>query len=122
MNRLPFVFLVLVALVVGAVVSPAVQALSTPLSDLQNCDNITVGAGAVVSSATCMGGTGSSIVVQNESTSCIGVGGSAVAATTGLDVGSGCDAGPVVTFDARRVYMISVSGDVTGVDVVWGNL
>jgi len=122
MNRIPLFAILAVGLVVGAIVSPQVQALSTPLADLQNCANITVGASTVVDSATCMGGTGSSIVVQNESTSCIRVGGSGVTATTGLDVGSGCDAGPVVSFDARRVYMISVSGDVTGVDVVWGNL
>jgi hypothetical protein len=121
MNRVPILFLVLTALVVGALVSPTVQALSTPLGDLQNCNNITVGSSAVVSSDACMGGTGSSIVVQNESTSCIRVGGPNVTATTGLSVGSGCAAGPVVTFDAKRVYMISVSGSVSGVDVVWGH-
>ena len=120
MNRTHILILVaaLVLLVGGP---PAAMALSTPLGELKNCANITIGATTPVSSKTCMGAAGSSIVVQNESTSCIRVGGSGVTATTGLDVGSGCDAGPVVSFDAKVVYMLSVSGDVPGVDVVWGN-
>lgn len=114
--------LAILALALAVVATPVAQALSTPLGALQNCDNVTVGDGAVVSSQTCMGTTGSSIVIQNESASCIRVGGSAVAATTGIQVGDGCAAGQVLSVDAKVVYMISESGDVTGVDVVWGKL
>lgn len=113
----------LAALIVALVVvfggPPVALALSAPLGDLKNCDNITVGA-AVGHSKTCMGTFGSSITVQNESATCIRVGGTAVAATTGLSVGTGCAAGAVVTFDAKEVHFISSAGDVTGVDIVWG--
>jgi len=112
--------LVVVALVAFIGGPPAARALSMPLAQVKNCDNITINATTPVSSETCMGGWGSSVTVQNESTTCIRVGGSGVTATTGLSVGSGCAAGTVVTFDAKRAWMISTSGDVTGVDVVWG--
>jgi hypothetical protein len=98
---------------------PLAHALSAPLGDLKNCDNITVGA-AIGHSRTCMSGFGSSIVVQNESATCIRVGGTGVTTTTGLSVGSGCAAGQVVTFDAKEIHFISTAGDVTGVDIVWG--
>lgn len=120
MNRTTIIAAAFVSLIVGALVAPVAQALSTPLSGLKNCDNITVGASAVVSSKTCMGETGSSILVQNESTSCIRVGGPGVTATTGVSIGDGCAGGKTFGFDGRVLHMISVSGDVAGVDVVWG--
>ena len=112
--------LVVVALVALFGGPPVAKALSMPLGELKNCDNITINATTPVSSETCMGGWGSMVTVQNESATCIRVGGRAVAATTGLSVGSGCAAGTVVTVDAKRAWMISTSGDVAGVDVVWG--
>lgn len=98
---------------------PLAHALSAPLGDLKNCDNITVGA-AVGHSKTCMGSFGSSITVQNDSATCIRVGGTGVTTTTGLSVGTGCAAGAVVTFDAKEIHYISSGADVTGVDIVWG--
>lgn len=111
--------LVVVALVALFGGPPVAKALSMPLAQVKNCDNITISSTAV-SSETCMGGWGSSVTVQNESATCIRVGGSGVTTTTGLSVGSGCAAGTVVTFDAKRAWMISSGADVTGVDVVWG--
>lgn len=119
MNR-SSIFLVVVGLVVGAIVTPQAMALATSLAELKNCDNVTVGASQAVSTATCVSGTGSSLIIQNESASCIRVGGSGVTASTGIQVGDGCAAGQVVSIDARRAWMISESGDVTGVDVAWG--
>jgi hypothetical protein len=98
---------------------PLAYALSAPLGDLKNCNDITVSS-AVLSSKTCMGSFGSSITVQNDSATCIRVGGTAVTATTGLSVGTGCAAGAVVTFDAKEIHYISSGADVTGVDIVWG--
>ena len=116
------IFLVVVGLVVGAVVTPSAMALSQSMADVKNCNNVTVGDSAVVATTTCMGGTGSPLVIQNESTSCIRVGGSADTASTGISVGDGCAAGQVISWDAKRAWMISESGDVTGVDVAWGEL
>jgi hypothetical protein len=98
---------------------PLAHALSAPLGDLKNCDNITVSS-AVLSSKTCMGSFGSSITVQNDSATCLRVGGTGVTTTTGLSVGTGCAAGAVVTFDAKEIHYISSGADVTGVDIVWG--
>lgn len=111
--------LVVLALVAFFGGPPAAKALSMPLSQLKNCDNITISS-TPVSSETCMGGWGSNVSVQNESTTCIRVGGPGITSTTGYSVGSGCASGAAISVDAKRFWMISSGADVTGVDVVWG--
>lgn len=111
--------LVVVALVALFGGPPAARALSMPIAQLKNCDNITVSSTAVSSEA-CMGGWGSNISVQNESTTCIRVGGSGVTTTTGFSVGVGCASGAAISIDAKRLWLISSGADVTGVDIMWG--
>lgn len=115
-------FLVVAGLIAGALTTSGAQALSQSLAEAKNCADITIGATAVPTT-TCMGGTGSSLIIQNESTSCIRVGGSAVTASTGISVGDGCAAGQVISWDVKRAWLIREGGaDVTGVDVAWGDL
>jgi len=89
---------------------PLAHALSAPLGDLKNCDNITVSS-AVLSSKTCMSGFGSSITVQNDSATCIRVGGPTLTVTSGFEVGSGCRDGVGVSLDAKSdIYVMDDGG------------
>lgn len=111
----------LVALVIFGL-SQSAEAFN-PLGGVLNCDDVTVT--AVAASATACFPLGSpspgNVTVQNESATCIRAGGPSVTASTGLSIGSGCAAGQVVSFDARGLTLISSAGNVTGVDIVWGN-
>lgn len=116
-----------VAVVVDAASKPAhaqvisiaenLPALSTPLSDLQDT---TVVCGATGDPELIAPSGASSICVENVSTTCVQIGGSAVSTTTGIAIGSGCAGGQVFCADAKRMWCESTSGNVS-VDVVWGS-
>ncbi len=106
------------------------RALANPIGGLLDV-NVSVGAVTAMDTNSCAAGdpcistgagTGaSSIVVQNESTTCIRVGGPNVSASRGFSVGSGCAMGSAATIDGRRFWMISTSGTVNNVTLTWGN-
>lgn len=124
MVRIPTgMFVALVAALVLALGVPTVKALSTRLGGLKTCaDQTAPGSAGTPINLDCSGGLASTLIIENDSTTCIRVGGlENLSATTGFSVGDGCPAGMVVTVDSRDAYAISTAvGTVTGVDVVWG--
>lgn len=123
-HRIPLTIALAVAFAVAVILGSAQRADAfAPLGGVLNCADVTVGAAAASATACFPVGSPSpgNVTVQNESATCIRAGGPSVTASTGLSIGSGCAAGQVVSFDARGLTLISSAGDVTGVDIVWGN-
>lgn len=60
-----------------------------------------------------------SFYIANDSATCVRVGGSAVTASKGASIGSGCRDGPGISVDARKAWCISTGGDIA-VDVIYG--
>lgn len=110
MNRLAIVLVLLAA--------PLLLALDAPLSELKDAE---VACSASTPTAIEAAGTrAESIFISNSSATCVRIGGSAVAATTGASIGVGCQDGPSITVDVKKAWCLSTSGTVT-VDTLYGN-
>lgn len=100
-----------------ATIAETLPALSNPLSDLQDT---TVDCGATGDPEIIAPSGASSMCVQNTSTTCVHLGGSAVTTATGVDIGDGCAGGQVFCADAKRMWCESAAGTIT-VDVIFGS-
>lgn len=96
--------------------------LSTPIATLKNEAIVCPASGGTplrIPSGTI---TAHSIVVQNTSTTCVQLGGSAVTATTGAALGSGCALGQTFAADLKEGYCISSGVGTVTVQVIYGSL
>lgn len=109
MKRLSIVLVLLAA--------PLLLALDAPLSELKDAE---VACSASTPTPIEAAGTrAESIFISNGSATCVRIGGSAVAATTGASIGDGCQDGKNISLDVKKAWCLSTSGTVT-VDTIYG--
>lgn len=115
------------ALIVGVVAAILLQqgiahALDKPISPLLE-DNVSVTTTAQevrTLSSVAAGSSFDSVWISNSSTTCIRVGGSTVTNARGAIIGSGCYDGPNINIDAKSAFLISESGTVNNVRLLFG--
>ena len=120
MNRNTLI-LVVVAVIAGAVITPAVQALSPAMSDLKTAPVVACGTTPtlLIPSATAAVTPPRSICVQNDQSATVYVGGSDVTTSTGFVIPDGSTTPQSFCFDAYRAYCV-VESSTSNVRVSFG--
>lgn len=92
-------------------------ALDAPLSELKDAE---VACSASTPTPIEAAGTrAESMMLANDSATCVRIGGSAVTATTGIAIGDGCTGGRTISLDVKKAYCLSTSGTIT-IDTLYG--